>query len=244
MHVEERKRAEERATQCECDYEAEKEVRISTEKEKQRLMEESERSKLEMSNDKSRIRELEAMLEQQHAALESCKNELSVTSEELDRTSFIANELQSKLLFSEERVSHLTVSNQDAESNLDDTCAKLIKLSCIYQYKEVSMNKVKNELRAAVIAANKHADTAISKYDTTRQENKSLRKKLDEVSRELKDIKAHRAEVQRQRKHAPISYINQLHSESTLKEKRQRKRPEGEDKRKSRAGKENSFVGR
>ncbi|KAL7472855.1 hypothetical protein ACHAXS_013232 [Conticribra weissflogii] len=163
---------------------------------------------------------------------------LANTSEELEKTTFLSRELQSKLNFSEEREKELNASNHVLEASLEDICSKLIKLSCIYQSKEESTIKVKNELRSALIAANKHADTAISKYETTKQENKELRKKLDQTSRELQQIKAHRADLQRQRKHAPISYINQLHKESSLKDKRQQKRLEGAD-RARRSGKEN-----
>jgi len=250
IHIIERKRAEDRAKKSELKHRAESEARISAEHVSQQLVEECEQLRRETSSDKSRIQELEKLLEEERKSrqqaiisLDKCKMDLANASDELERTTFTSNELQSKLNFSEERTKELNASNQVLEANLEDICSKLIKLSFIYQSKEESTTKVKNELRSALIAANKHADTAIAKYETAKQENKTLRKKLDQTSQELQQVKAHRAEVQRQRKHAPISYINQLHKEPSLKDKRQQKRFEGAE-RVRRSGKENSFVDR
>ena len=105
------------------------------------------------------------------------------------------------------------------------------------------MEKYKAELRSAVNAANRHADTAILKYESAKSENRALSKKVGELTNELNNIKARRAEIQRQRKHAPISYINQLHNDHRLQEKQQRKQVDGGENLKCRSGKENSFIG-
>ena len=86
------------------------------------------------------------------------------------------------------------------------------------------MDKYKAELRSAVNTANRHADTATQKYEYSKQQNQSLSKKLEEVSKELKDTKAHRAGVQRMRKNAPVAYLNQLHNDPRTKEKKQSRR--------------------
>lgn len=215
IHVYERRLAEEQCNE-------EKELRIAAVRENEQL-------KRESSDDKARINELEALLAQERksrqdfqSALEKCKNDLSTTSEELERTTTACHDLKEKLSVSEEQVS-------DLSANLEDTCAKLIKLATIYQTKEAEMTKYKAELRNAVNTANKHADTAISKYEAARQQNKSLSKQVKEISSELEEIKAHRTDVQRMRKNAPTAYINQMHNQK-------------KDKR--RTGKENSFDGK
>lgn len=102
------------------------------------------------------------------------------------------------------------------------------------------MEKYKAESRNVVNTANKHADTAINKYESEKRKNKSLSEKLgsksrqlDVVSQELKEIKTRRADVQRMRKNAPVAYLNQLHNDPRLQEKKHSRR--------SRMGKENSF---
>mmetsp|Transcript_39746 Transcript_39746/g.65082 ORF Transcript_39746/g.65082 Transcript_39746/m.65082 type:complete len:736 (+) Transcript_39746:212-2419(+) len=217
IHVHERKQAEER-------YNEEKELRMRTEEANEQLTR-------ERSSDKSRIEELEKLLGQERksrqdfeSALEICKNELCTSSEELERTSNACHDLREKLSISEEKVSDLTATNEDAKVNLEDTYAKLIKLATIYQSKESEMDKYKAELRSAVNNANRHADTAIQKYESAKQLNKSLSKKLDEASKELKDIKAHRADIQRMRKNAPVAYLNQLHNDPRIKEKKHSRR--------------------
>eukprot|EP00585_Thalassiosira_rotula_P005826 CAMPEP_0196161256 /NCGR_PEP_ID=MMETSP0910-20130528/47242_1 /TAXON_ID=49265 /ORGANISM="Thalassiosira rotula, Strain GSO102" /LENGTH=329 /DNA_ID=CAMNT_0041426197 /DNA_START=505 /DNA_END=1491 /DNA_ORIENTATION=- len=217
IHVDERKQAEER-------YSEEKELRIRTEQANEQLTRET-------TTDKSRIKELEELLSQERksrqgleSALESCKNELSTTSGELERTSNAYADLQEIYSASEEKISHLTATSEDANANLEDTCAKLIKLATIYQSKESEMDKYKAELRSAVNTANRHADTAIQKYEYAKQKNQSLSKKFEEMSKELKDIKAHRAGVQRMRKNAPVAYLNQLHNDPRIKEKKQSRR--------------------
>ena len=153
-------------------------------------------------------------------------------TEKLESTSNAVYDLQSKLSHSEQSVSELSATNEDMKVNLEDKCDKLIKLSCIYQNKESEMNRYKDELRKAVVVANKNADTAISKYESAKATAKSLRKELDETISELNELKAHKAEVQRQRKNAPITYINQLRNDPRVQK---------EPSRKSRSGKENSF---
>ncbi|KAL7539271.1 hypothetical protein ACHAXR_009146 [Thalassiosira sp. AJA248-18] len=229
IHVHERKEAEE---QCNEEYE----LRIKTKRE-------NEKMKREMSSDKSRIKELEALLGQERksrqdfeSALDECKNELSKTSGEFDACKNELSTTSEKLSISEEKVSDLTATSEDAASNLEDTCAKLIKLATIYQSKESEMDKYKAELRSAVNTANSHADTAIQKYENARQQNKTLKKQLLDVSSELKDIKAHRADVQRMRKNAPVAYLNQLHNDPRIQEKKHSRR--------NRTGKENSLDGR
>ena len=77
------------------------------------------------------------------SVLESSKNELSAMTEKLDSTSNAAHILQSKLSHSEQSVSGLSATNE--------------RLSCIYQNKESEMNHYKDELRKAVVVANKNA---------------------------------------------------------------------------------------
>ena len=231
IHVHERKRAEE---QCH------EEHALRT-----RFQQENEQLKRQTMSDKSRIEELEALLEQERksrqsfeSALKECKNELSTTSVNFEKASNTCRELGEKLAVSEENVSDLTAVNEDAKTNLEDTCGKLIKLATIYQNKETEMDKYKADLRNAVNTANSHADTAIQKYEAAKQQNKSLKKQLTECSAELKEIKAHRANTQRMRKNAPVAYLNQLHKDPRI----QGEKPK--QTRRVRSGKENSFDAR
>lgn len=139
---------------------------------------------------------------------------------------------------SEDNVSDLTAKCEEAQTNLEDVCAKLIKLATIYQSKETEMDKYKSELRSAVNSANRHADTAIQKYEFAKQQNQLLSKKLEDVSSELNAVKANRADVQRMRKNAPVSYINNLRKDPSIQDKRKNKLS-----RQNHSGKENS-IGR
>ena len=231
IHVYERKQAEVR-------YAEERELRIRTEQANELLTRES-------SGDKSRIRELEELLGSERksrtdveSALENCGNELSTTSKDLERVLNDCHDLQEKLSESEDNVSDLTAKCEEAQTNLEDVCAKLIKLATIYQSKETEMDKYKSELRSAVNSANRHADTAIQKYEFAKQQNQLLSKKLEDVSSELNAVKANRADVQRMRKNAPVSYINNLRKDPSIQDKRKNKLS-----RQNHSGKENS-IGR
>ncbi|KAL3794995.1 hypothetical protein ACHAW5_002164 [Stephanodiscus triporus] len=192
---------------------------------------------------KLRIKELEEILgherssrQEFESALGSCKDELSTTSKELERISSVCHDLQEKLSVSESKVLHLTAINEESEASLENICSKLIKLATIYQVKEHEMDKYKAELRSAVNTANSHADTAIQKYESSKQENNRLRAKLEEVTAELGGITARRADVQRMRKNAPVAYLNQLHKDSavpqriTLQEAGKRRSPRRQGK--------------
>eukprot|EP01082_Thalassiosira_pseudonana_P001859 g526.t1 g526 contig10:219567-224867(-) len=230
IHVQERRRAEERASQYEISYRTEMGLRLSLEEKNRRIADESKQLKQQLVHGHSRMEELEKLLEQERrssqdyaSALESSKNELSAMTEKLDSTSNAVHDLQSKLSHSEHSVSELSATNEDMRVNLEDMCDKLIKLSCIYQNKESEMNRYKDELRKAVVVANKNADTAISEYESAKATAKSLRKELDETISELNELKAHKAEVQRQRKNAPITYINQLRNDPRVQKEPSRK---------------------
>jgi hypothetical protein len=104
-------------------------------------------------------------------------------------------------------------------------------LATVYQRNEVEVEKYKSELRTAMNTANMHADVAIGKYENARKHNKLLSKQLEEVTTELNSTKAHRADVQRMRKNAPVAYLNQLHSGNL-------------QGRSNRSGKENAYDAR
>ena len=209
IFVYERKLAEERFTE-EC------EARRRSERENEQLTR-------ACSSYKSRIEELEQLLGHERSsrqdfesALGSCKNELSSTSKEVERLSKVCHDQQEKLYVSEEKVLLLQAKSEESEATLEDICSKLIKLSTIYQVKEHDMDKYKAELRSAVNTANRHADTAIKKYESSKQENLLMRKKLEDVTGELNDIKTRRSDIQRMRKNAPVAYLNQLHKDSSV----------------------------
>lgn len=228
LHIEERRYAEGL-------YHDERELRMRAEEENEKLASES-------SSDKARIHELEELLKQERkarqgfeASLDSCKNELSTTLEELERSNNDCHELQEKLDVAEEQVTYLTESSEDAQNSLEETCSKLVNLATIVQRKEVEWDKYKAELRSAVNTASKQCDTAIQKYDAAKQKNRLLTKQMEEltselreVKGELKDVKARRADQARLRKNQPTNYINQLHKDP---------------KKGRRKGKENSFDG-
>ncbi|KAL7555116.1 hypothetical protein ACHAWF_018722 [Thalassiosira exigua] len=226
LHVEERKKTEEQ-------FSEENKMRLRVENENEHL-------KRDSLNNTARIKELEELLEQERksrqgfeSAYHECEKELSVKIEELERTSKSCHDLQERLAVTETKVSDLTESHADAAASLEVTSSKLVRLSTIYQMKESEMEKHKAELRSAVKAANKDADTALKKYEHAKQQNKSLSAELKEAKAELKEIKAHRAEIQRMRKNAPTAYLNQLHND-----------PRIQGKKRGGWGKENSFHGR
>jgi len=172
------------------------------------------------------------------SSLDSCKNELSTTVEELERKSDDCHDLQEKLSTAEEQVADLSAINEDVEANLEEVCSKLVNLATIFQSKEAEFDKYKAELRRAVNTANKDADLATSKYTNVKQANRSLTAELKdvnielkEVKSELKEVKAHRADVQRLRKNQPTNYINAMHKDPKTKKKQVARRK----------GKENSF---
>ena len=219
IFVYERKLAEER-------FAEERGARLRSERENERLT-------CDCSSYTTRIKELEDLLgherssrQEFESALKSCKIELSSTSEELEKTTSVCHDLKQKLTVSEDKVSHLTAITDESEASLDDVCSKLVKLSTIYQVKEQEMYRYNAELRSAVNTANRHTEKAIEKYDSAKQKNALMSKKLEYVTRELNEIKAHRADVQRMRKNAPVAYLNELHKDATtLQEACQRRSP-------------------
>jgi hypothetical protein len=241
IHIYERRRAEHHSLKNERLYYEEKELRISAEQQNRKLVEDSTRLRQELSSSKGDITELQQLLEKERmenqeysVALEASRRELKSTSEELEKNACTTSDLQTKLSNCEKAVLDLTSVNNDLEVTLEETCEKLINLASIYQTKEAEMDKYKAELRSAVNAANKNAETAISKYESSRNEAKSLRKELEITRADLKEFQAHRAEVQRLRKNAPTSYINQLRNDPRVQAQHH----------KSRSEKENSFNGR
>jgi chromosome segregation ATPase len=217
IHVNERKQAEQQCYQ-------ENELRVKAEQANEQLTRQT-------SSDKLRINELEKQLEFEcksrqdfESAFESCKHELRTTSEELERTSNAHQDLQERLLVSEEKVSALSALNEDATANLEGTCEKLIQLATIYQIKESEMDRYKAEVRSTVDTHNRQFDAAIQKYESAKQSSKAWSKKYEEANKELKELKAHKADIQRMRKHAPVAYLNQLHNDPRIREKKQSRR--------------------
>ena len=236
IHVQERQRAEQCALKYEHLYAEEKERRRTTEVQNRRIIDESQQLKHELSQANSSILQLKQALQQETkekefyvATLESSKNELNETMKDLEKSRDAKSEIESKLKHSEKTVHDLTAVRKDLEVTIEETCEKLVGLATIYQRKEVEMDRYKAELRSAVNAANKNCDTAISKYEAQRKETKSLKKELESTKAELYDLKEHKADVQRLRKNAPTSYINQLRNDPRVQP------------RKSRSGKENSY---
>jgi len=222
--ADERKQAEEQCAK-------EREAKLRAELNYEQLARES-------SNDKLRIKDLEQLLARERelredfeSQLEMGKKELGQTSMELERITCDNCELEDKLLVSENKVSNLLSTRKEVEANLEDTCSKLIMLATVYQRNEVEVEKYKSELRTAMNTANMHADVAIGKYENARKHNKLLSKQLEEVTTELNSTKAHRADVQRMRKNAPVAYLNQLHSGNL-------------QGRSNRSGKENAYDAR
>lgn len=238
IHIQERQRAEQYALKNERLYRNEKERRRQTEDRCKSIVEESEKLKNEFSKIKDTTSKLEQALEfekkekENHAtALETSKRELHSASDELKKSNNIRSDLETKLSHSEKTARDLTAANKDLENTVEEICEKLVNLATIYQRKEAEMDKYKAELRTAVNAANKNAEMAISKYEAQRKETKSLKKELESSISELNELKAHKADVQRLRKNAPTSYINQLRNDPRIQAQ----------PRKSRSGKENSF---
>ena len=203
IHVNERKQAEEQ-------YHCERELRIKAEQENEQLAR-------DISSNKSRITELEKQLELEcksrqafESHLERCKHELSTISNAHQDTT-------EKLLVSEGKVSELTAISEDAAANLEDTCAKLIKLATLYQSNESEIDKYQAEVRSTVDTHNRQFDAAI-------QKSKAWRKKYEEANQELKELKAHKADIQRMRKNAPVAYLNQLHNDPKMRDKKQSRR--------------------
>ena len=171
------------------------------------------------NNDKSRIKDLEELLTRERKSrkkieneLDICTKELSKSSIKLERISSDNRDLENNLIISEDKVSELSAIRKEVETDLEDAYSKLIKLATVYQRNEEDSEKYKAELRNAMNTANKHADTAIAKYEHAKKQNKLMSKQLEEATSELNSIKAHRADVQRMKKNAPVAYLNQMHN--------------------------------
>ena len=236
IHVQERLRAEQCALKYEHLYREEKERRRTAEDQNRIITDKSQQLEHELSQANSTTLKLKQALEQESkdkeryaVTLESNKNELKEAMNDLEKSRDAKLEIETKLKHSEKTVHDLTAVKTDLEVTIEETCEKLVGLATIYQSKEAEMNKYKAELRNAVNAANKNCDAAILKYEAQRKESKCLKKELENVKAELHDLKEHKADVQRLRKNAPTSYINQLRNDPRVQP------------RKSRSGKENSF---
>lgn len=171
------------------------------------------------NNDKSRIKDLEELLTRERKSrkkieneLDICTKELSKSSIKLERISSDNRDLENNLIISEDKVSELSAIRKEVETDLEEAYSKLIKLATVFQRNEDDSEKYKAELRSAMNTANKHADTAIAKYEHAKKQNKLMSKQLEEATSELNSIKAHRADVQRMKKNAPVAYLNQMHN--------------------------------
>jgi hypothetical protein len=203
--AEERNQAEE---QCK----KESEARLIAEEKLEQLIRDS-------NNDKSRIKDLEELLTRELKSRKTIEyeldirtKELSKSSIELERISSDNRDLENDLIISKDKVSELSAIKKEVETDLEEACSKLIKLATVFQRNEDDSEKYKAELRSAMNTANKHADTAIAKYEHAKKQNKLMSKQLEEATSELDSIKAHRADVQRMRKNNPVAYLNQLHN--------------------------------
>lgn len=241
VHSQERKLAEARSLQYKRNLLAEQESRKSIEHDIERISEANERLKSELYRDKLRIQELEEMLDNERKSkklsefeLEKRTNELALASEEMHKLSIASQEMQSKLAATEESVSHLTAIREDSEAKLEETCEKLIQLSVIFQSTEVDMTNNNAQLRIAHKKANQEAGTAYKLFKEEKKRSEALMKELDDIKIELDAVKTNKAQMQRMRTHAPVSYLNQMHDDNRLKQK---------TRRRSQRGKENSFDG-
>jgi hypothetical protein len=242
VHAQERKLADERTSQYKRDLLTEQEARISAERDNERISKVNEQLKRETSRDKLRIQELEEMLAEERKAknqaesvLEKRTSELSLASEDLQQMTATAQEIQQKLAATEESVSHLNAIREDSEAKLEDTCEKFIKLADIYQSKEADMNKKETQFRSAYKKVSQEADTAHKRYVKETRRNEALAKELDDVKKELEEVKTNKAQRHRMRTNAPVSYLNSMHNQGN-NDSRPKEKPHG----RSRRGKENS----
>lgn len=235
VHAQERKLADERTLHYKRDLQIEQESRRAAEHDNERISKVNEQLKRELSCEKSRLQELEELLAEERKShllvkseLEKRTSELSLASEELQQRAAAAEEMQLKLAASEEAVSQLTAIRKDSEEKLEDTCEKLIKLAHIYQTKESDMKKKEKQFHIAYRKASQEADTAYKRYKEETRRNEALATELDEV-------KSNKAQRDRMKKNAPVSYLNSMHNQGN-NESRLKEKPHG----RSRRGKENS----
>ncbi len=235
VHAQERKLADERTLHYKRDLQIEQESRRAAEHDNERISKVNEQLKSELSCDKSRIQELEELLAEERKShllvkseLEKRTSELSMASEELQQTVASSEEMHLKLAAAEESVILLTAIRKDSEEQLEDTCEKLIKLAHIYQTKESDMKKKEKQFHIAYKKASQEADTAYKRYKEEARRNEAL-------ATELEEVKSNKAQRDRMKKNAPVSYLNSMHNQENS-QNRLKEKPHG----RSRRGKENS----
>ena len=241
--VQERKLADERTSHYKRDLQTEQESRRAAERDNERISKMNEQLRLEMSHDKSRIKELEDMLAEErklkHAAeseLEKRTSELSLTSEELQQKTTTAERMQLELAATEKSVSLLTATHEDLEAKLEDACEKLSILGDIHRNKETEMNNMEKQFQSAYRKARQNADTTHKKFVKEVERSKALSKELDEVKIELEEVKTNKVRIQDMRRNKPISYGNSMRNPGNNDN-----RPKEKAQGRLRRGKENSL---
>jgi chromosome segregation ATPase len=109
------------------------------------------------------------------------------------------------------------------QEDLEETFAQLSFLAQVYQSKEDEISAIVEKKDQAVQEARRHADSERRRNNELEAnerhlqfENDRLTKKLTRAKEKLEEERNQRhEEAERRKRHAPVSYINQLHTSTT-----------------------------
>jgi hypothetical protein len=256
VHVSERSAAEKRANECLRQTNHLEELQEENERRIDEYRSSEAQSRHELSEIAAKLKDAHQELQHQRALVDNHKRRSADHAEEL---SGLASRLQSmegehkatrgQLSASQATLEKTKAANHKLHDDLEETFAQLSFLAQAYQSKEDEITAFVEKKDQAVQEARRNADLERRRNDELEAnerhlqfENGRLTKKLTRAKEKMEEVRNQRhEESQRTKRHAPVAYINQLHT-STTSEASRRAQLSGKSSREERMrvlGKEN-----
>ena len=231
MHASERTNAEERSNRLlqqteQATLELE---RVKTELQSSQIELHTNRSNTEELN--STIGRLEQEVRDEKVKADEILSEAQANREEIQSYEEKCEDMQNSIEGRDDMISRVEDTNQKLQDNLEDLFADMCSLAQMYQHnehQEESQKLKKSEAIEAVkqkLAVERRSNEGLtSKMADIEEENEKLYRKLGKYKEKLEEERKARREEQerkkeeehRRKRNGPVSYLNSLHTSTTL----------------------------
>ena len=203
------------------EVEQELELRRESEKDSNAALQESnEKLSLVIEKAESTQRCLDANEEE----LRRCNEELTTAKQQLQQDQTKGQDLEKELEQERDHIAELEASENELREGLENLFGDMVSLARMYEYQEGKMEASKeaseevSRLRRKVQEMQRANKDLTEQHSGIKYDNELLQRKYEKVREKLdKEREDRRKEDDQRRKRAagPVSYMNQLHNEST-----------------------------
>lgn len=230
VHVSERSAAEKRAEECLRRTRHVEELQQEAESRIKEYLSLEAQTRQELSEIAIKLKDAHQELQQQRTLADDHKRRCADQAEELfsmtSRLHMVERDYKTtrdQLAASQAALEETKDAYGKLQDDLEETFAQLSFLAQAYQSKEDEVFAIVEKKDQAVQEARRHADSERRRNDELesnerhlRFENDRLTKKLTRAKEKLEEERNLRHdEAERRKRHAPVSYINQLHTSTT-----------------------------